>query len=284
MCRIFFIDEKEFGESYHIGGALALNDSFKAHCILPAPKQLSFLKSITAPGTISEINKEQFSKNRKREIYTKHSEATKYIAERNDLKTIKERFISSSPEDIESISNYLLSHFDKSSRKVAIWIRSVKSNHTNRNSTHCSLKQLRKLVNELEFQAIFIGEPLGNVAELCEGGNVLLNDFYNNHPFDIDDTAIRRQLLLFWKLIQEYRLIASIGMMSGAMDGPALLGVPTLFFASEHIINKRMKYWTDTFRHYKAVHLEQNTDDCKFEKFSTADLEKIKEHLADMKC
>jgi hypothetical protein len=125
--------------------------------------------------------------------------------------------------------------------KAIIWIRNIGGQRRN-----MTKKVLEQVIATLSANAtpineiIFVGDT--DVVLPTPGQNQTFYDligFFSNAAFTpisgrggaIDaDFSFATQLLMFWLLQQEFNLKVIIGMKSGAMDGPAMIGIPTFFF------------------------------------------------------
>ena len=124
--------------------------------------------------------------------------------------------------------------------KAVIWIRNVAKQ--NRNMTTKLIEQvIAKLSKAAEInEFIFVGDK--DVALPAPGKKqkfYKLIDFFNQDGFKAisgggrkvdSDFTFATQLLMFEVLRQTFALKVIVGMRSGAMDGPAMVGIPTIFF------------------------------------------------------
>ena len=100
-------------------------------------------------------------------------------------------------------------------------------------------RKLIELVGAAGGVPVLFGNALPGVATTHD-----LREHWLEAPFSGQDVSLRAQLFLFHELVTSRRIAGAIGAKSGAMDGPALLGVPTLYLEYENIPNsKRMKKW-----------------------------------------
>jgi len=119
--------------------------------------------------------------------------------------------------------------------KVLLWHRTKKGYKEYRNSTPQLIKQLAKFCCDHNTVPILIGEsgvPNSNCHELVSYWN---DEFFNEH-------SIAKQLWCLDALFRNGRTLASLGVMSGAMDGAAMFfGHKTIFLARHSDATPRMQ-------------------------------------------
>lgn len=119
--------------------------------------------------------------------------------------------------------------------KVLIWLRS-KAYKSHRNSSLESVRQLVTLCQEMGALPVFVGKEIKGLPS----DPVNLGEFYR-HPWFRDDHNIARQLWFLNKLYEEGGVLASVGMMSGAMDGLSMIcGKKVVFLAKKEDACPRM--------------------------------------------
>ncbi|HKX84956.1 MAG TPA: hypothetical protein VJL58_12095 [Pyrinomonadaceae bacterium] len=109
-------------------------------------------------------------------------------------------------------------------QKAVIWQRN-KNHQSYRNSHPSFVRQIVDLCLREGVTPVLIGER-HHFQDVIE-----LGEFYNTEFF-VQDNTIARQLWFFDMLFRLHRGFAHVGMMSGAMDGPAMfLGHKTIYLA-----------------------------------------------------
>ncbi|MEO9901546.1 hypothetical protein [Nisaea sp.] len=127
-------------------------------------------------------------------------------------------------------------------RSAIIWIRHIQGE--TRNMTIDLIKQIVDALSSRDENPIkhiiLVGDTLHNLP--AANGQIFYYDmtqFHKNQNFKQfsasdptrwTDFSYPYQLLTFFVLKQRYGARMAIGMKSGAMDGPALIGCPTIFF------------------------------------------------------
>jgi hypothetical protein len=132
-------------------------------------------------------------------------------------------------------------------KKVLLWIRDG-VHHPGRNTAHPELLQLTRLVQQAGLVPILTGDALreGDVPE----GAVDMILFWKDPVFRQVDTR-RAQLQFFEHLRLAHGLVGQLGVTTAGMDGPALMGLPTLYLTDEP--NVRMREWVDSVPEYREV-------------------------------
>ncbi|MCB9596987.1 MAG: hypothetical protein H6719_29965 [Sandaracinaceae bacterium] len=131
--------------------------------------------------------------------------------------------------------------------KILLWVRHA-AHHPTRNSTHAELVELSRRALEHGLTPILIGDALrdGEVP----AGAVDLTLFWRLELFQGDDMR-RAQLQLFEHLRRAHRLVGQVGVTTAAMDGPALLGLPTMYLTQAP--NVRLGRWVGVVPGYEEV-------------------------------
>ncbi len=145
--------------------------------------------------------------------------------------------------------------------KVLLWLRYA-SYQSHRNTDHPELVQLAKQTIAHGLVPILIGDALQDDAP---PGTVDMTLFWQLPIFQGPDMR-RAQLQLFEHLKRAHRLVGQIGVTTAGMDGPALMGLPTLYLTQEP--NPRMGLWVGAVPGYQEVvrdgaHLERVSQTCK---------------------
>jgi hypothetical protein len=117
--------------------------------------------------------------------------------------------------------------------KILIWQRNVE-NVPERNSSASLIKQLARLAIDNGATPVIVGQK-------HEGeGAINLGDFWN-HDFFNNGHNLVKQLWFQHKLFTDCGVQASLGMMSGVIDGASMFfGHKTIFFANHEHAKNRM--------------------------------------------
>jgi hypothetical protein len=132
-------------------------------------------------------------------------------------------------------------------RKVLLWIRDG-AHHPARNTRRDELIELTRLVESLDLVPVLTGDALrdGRVPE----GAVDLILFWQDAIFRQEDRR-RAQLQFFEHLRSRHGLVGQLGVTTAGMDGPALMGLPTIYLTDEP--NVRMRAWVGAVPAYREV-------------------------------
>jgi len=153
--------------------------------------------------------------------------------------------------------------------KLVIWQRE-KEYRSYRNSSRQLLEQLVDLCKRHATIPVLLGTPRGL------SGAIELGNFYEL-PFFKNRASIPKQLWFLDRLFRSYGTIAQVGMMSGAMDGPAMLfGHKTVFLARHRDATPRMQKVSITVPNLIWQHIEYQDD---FQMLTGAHLQKLEQNL-----
>lgn len=132
-------------------------------------------------------------------------------------------------------------------KKVLVWVR-YGTHHDHRNSDYAELVQLCELLQARSLTPVLIGDALrgGGVPSGC----LDLTLFWRAPLFQLGNMR-RAQLELFEHLRREHGLIGQLGVTTAGMDGPALLGLPTMYLTQEP--NVRLGKWVGAVPGYEEV-------------------------------
>ncbi len=149
------------------------------------------------------------------------------------------------PSVIDWIDPRLANH--RGRQKVLLWIRDG-AHHANRNTMYAELVELTGRVQREGLVPILIGDALreGDVPE----GAVDMILFWKNPIFRAEDGR-RAQLQFFEHLRRAHGVVGQVGVTTAGMDGPALLGMPTVYLTEES--NVRMREWVGAVPEYCEV-------------------------------
>jgi len=132
-------------------------------------------------------------------------------------------------------------------RKVLLWIRDG-AHHAGRNTRVDELLELVRLVERARLVPILIGDALG-AGKLPEGAIDMI--LFWKAPVFRGAEMRRAQLQFFEHLQEKHGLIGQLGVTTAGMDGPALMGLPTLYLTDEP--NVRMGQWVGAVPGYREV-------------------------------
>ena len=132
-------------------------------------------------------------------------------------------------------------------QKVLLWVRTG-DHDAQRNTCFAELRQLSGLVVNAGLTPIFFGDnvPQGLVSPRA----VNLTLCWKEPLFQGPDMR-RTQLHLFEELRCCHGLVGQIGVTTAGMDGPALMGLPTLYLTQER--NVRLGKWVGAVPGYQEV-------------------------------
>ncbi len=132
-------------------------------------------------------------------------------------------------------------------QRVLLWVRT--SDHdVERNTCFDELRQLSELVLNAGLTPIFFGDAVPADAVPTNGVDLTL--CWKEPLFQGPDMR-RAQLQLFEELRDRHGLIGQIGVTTAGMDGPVLMGLPTLYLTQES--NVRLGKWVGAVPGYQEV-------------------------------
>lgn len=134
-----------------------------------------------------------------------------------------------------------------SGKRVLLWIRDG-VHHPARNTRHAELLELTTLVKGAGLVPVLTGDAIrdGTIPD----GAVDLILFWKDPIFRQEDQR-RAQLQFFEHLRERHGLVGQLGVTTAGMDGPALMGLPTLYLTDEP--NVRMREWVGAVPGYQEV-------------------------------
>jgi len=132
-------------------------------------------------------------------------------------------------------------------QKVLLWVRTGDHN-IERNTCFSELRQLAELVVNTGLTPIFFGDAVP--AEVVPTSGVDLTLCWKEPLFQGPDMR-RAQLQLFEGFRDRHGLVGQIGVTTAGMDGPALMGLPTLYLTQER--NLRLGKWVGAVPGYQEV-------------------------------
>jgi hypothetical protein len=135
----------------------------------------------------------------------------------------------------------------RGARKVALWIRDG-AHHSGRNTDVIELLELTRRVERAGLVPVWTGDALraGEVPD----GVVDLILFWKDPIFRQADGR-RLQLQFFEHLRSVHGLVGQLGVTTAGMDGPALMGLPTMYLTETP--NVRMREWVFAVPGYREI-------------------------------
>jgi hypothetical protein len=131
--------------------------------------------------------------------------------------------------------------------KVLLWVRHGQ-HHPTRNTQHVELVELAHRALTAGLRPLLVGDALRDGG--APPGAVDLTLFWRDPVFQGPDMR-RAQLQLFDHLARTYGLVGQLGVTTAGMDGPALLGLPTLYLTEAP--NVRLGTWVGTVPGYQEM-------------------------------
>jgi hypothetical protein len=135
----------------------------------------------------------------------------------------------------------------RAGKKVLLWIRDG-AHHPTRNTRLDELHELSRLVNSVGLVPILTGDAVRDGEAPVDALDLIL--FWKDALFRQADQR-RAQLHVFEHLRAEHGLVGQLGVTTAGMDGPALLGLPTLYLTDER--NVRMAEWVGAVPGYRET-------------------------------
>jgi hypothetical protein len=150
------------------------------------------------------------------------------------------------PETVRGwIDRRLAGHRDRS--KVLVWIRDG-AHQPGRNTVHAELCELARRVERAGLLPLLVGDALRDGAAPAGAVDMIL--FWKDPIFRGEDGR-RAQLQFFEHLREAHGVVGQLGVTTAGMDGPALLGLPTMYLTDAP--NVRMRAWVGAVPGYREV-------------------------------
>ncbi len=141
-------------------------------------------------------------------------------------------------------------------KTVLLWVRHG-THQPARNTNHAELIELVRIAREAALVPVLVGDAMrgGDVP----AGAIDLTLFWKAPLFQGPDMR-RAQLQLFEHLRRAHGLVGQLGVTTAGMDGPALMGLPTVYLTDAP--NVRLGTWVGAVPGYREVvrgerHLEE---------------------------
>lgn len=132
-------------------------------------------------------------------------------------------------------------------KKVLLWVRHG-AHHPGRNSTFPELAELSERAVRAGLTPVWIGDAVRDGEVPREAIDMTL--FWKERLFRGVDSR-RAQLQLFEHLRERHGLVGQMGVTTAGMDGPALMGLPTMYLT--HAPNVRMGAWVGAVPGYCEI-------------------------------
>lgn len=241
----FHADPKfSFGEGWYLAAAAVFDDV--AIQIEPDKPQTAPAERFLRDAGLSA----RFQPYRSRPRANKHLPAIVAHAFRADplsaQRKLRHAFLGDAPV-APAIANWIDSRLaQRATKKVLVWVRHG-AHHPLRNSTHAELAELVRRARHTDLEPILIGDGLRGEAP---AGAVDMTLFWKDPIFQGADMR-RAQLQFFEHLRAAHALIGQVGVTTAGMDGPALMGLPTLYLTAEP--NVRLGTWVGAVPGYEEL-------------------------------
>jgi hypothetical protein len=132
-------------------------------------------------------------------------------------------------------------------KKVLLWVRYGKHQPT-RNTRHPELVELARRALAAHLVPVLVGDAV-SVGEIPPGA-VDMTLFWKEPLFQGIDMR-RAQLQFFEHLRRAQKLVGQLGVTTAGMDGPALMGLPTMYLTDA--ANPRLGTWVGTVPGYQEI-------------------------------
>jgi hypothetical protein len=245
MPSATIFSSRAFGELYHLGAAMILDEGFAGSIVVgdetfsqaEYEKQRLFLRT-TAPnadGRLRSIQRVDYERGG-----APASNATKAItaAFAKDAAAARQRLLDRwigtmrKADELDVKAAVPEAIRDHARPKLLVWSR-VSDYEPERNMTAEVLEQLVQRAVSLGIRPILLGNPLAEAQLRARGDVDVLFGHWKLPGLATPDTY-QRQLCFAHLLRRDHRVLGAVGVKSGTLDGPALLGMPTVQLESKH--------------------------------------------------
>lgn len=131
--------------------------------------------------------------------------------------------------------------------KVLLWIRRA-AHHPTRNTTRAELEALIQRALDAHLVPILVGDARPSIEGLDDAVDMTL--WWKEPLFQGVDMR-RAQLQLFEHLRRAHALVGQVGVTTAGMDGPALMGLSTMYITDEP--NPRLGRWVGAVPGYQEI-------------------------------
>ena len=226
----FKLGKNSFGEIYHVAmhGILIPKEERDQFWV-----QLNDLQKDYISGFFDDLDIKYNVLSKQKFDFRSRTKTSDTISEKFDREIINK--VNKRIYKIESVENWKFPFADLATPdpKILIWQRNVLY-EPQRNSSVSLVRQLAEMAIKRGVLPVIIG-PDQNIE-----GSYSLGDFHENAFFK-GDHSVCKQLWFQHMLFTHFGVKASVGMMSGGMDGAAMFfGHKTIFFARKSDASPRM--------------------------------------------
>jgi hypothetical protein len=131
--------------------------------------------------------------------------------------------------------------------KVLLWIRDG-AHHPGRNTVVSEVLELSRSLHRAGVVPVLVGDALRGGAVPADAVDMIL--FWKDAIFRGSD-ARRVQLQFFEHLRRSHGVVGQLGVTTAGMDGPALMGMPTMYLTDAS--NVRMREWVGAVPGYREI-------------------------------
>jgi hypothetical protein len=131
--------------------------------------------------------------------------------------------------------------------KVLVWIRDGK-HHPGRNTVFAEVVEIAQRMQNAGICPVLVGDALRGGPVPADAADMTL--FWKDPVFRGDDGR-RAQLQFFEHLREAHGVVGQLGVTTAGMDGPALMGMPTLYLTET--TNVRMRAWVGAVPRYREL-------------------------------
>lgn len=136
-------------------------------------------------------------------------------------------------------------------KRVLLWVR-YGAHDAYRNTTHAETTELALRALGAGLTPVLVGDLLRDGDPPAGAADLML--FWKEPLFQGEDMR-RAQLQLFEHLRRAHGLVGQMGVTTAGMDGPALLGLPTMYLTQTS--NVRMRQWVGAIPGYEEIVREE---------------------------
>jgi hypothetical protein len=132
-------------------------------------------------------------------------------------------------------------------KRILLWVR-YGVHHPTRNTSWPELVELTRRALAAGLEPVLVGDAVRDGE--APAGAIDLTLFWKDPLFQGPDMR-RAQLRFFEHLRRAHQVVGQIGVTTAGMDGPALMGLPTLYLTDAP--NVRMRQWVGAVPGYREI-------------------------------
>jgi hypothetical protein len=264
--EVLTCNTKSFGEAYHVCGAVIFRPGslWKTIAGKPASRTLaaSFIQKFSdVPEATNDCKSNAWKST---EIIT---DSFRLMAETSARQILRDAWLGY-PLDEQPLRDLAQKRLSSlSGQKILIWNRDrkgAKLPYEGERDTSPRLRdQLIRLVKESRYIPVIVGHRIATPETSRERAACHLTELWNEPGI----STHLEQLRFFEHIKNRYQVAGSIGNRSGGMDGPALLGMPTLYLEDPFTAKaRRMEQWTRCMSNYKREWLDDSDNPDEYKK------------------